>query len=116
MEEPRAPGERGGSPVPLYHVTAHPIPVGRVLLPYAIGREYATVLRLASSALGEGSEALALLLAGDAWERLRGEGDRVAEMIPLEALFERVRLPSDGRSATASHLRCPPRSLRGVVP
>src|SRR5215203_108822 len=92
MEEPRAPGERGGSPVPLYHVTAHPIPVGRVLLPYAIGREYATVLRLASSALREGSEALALLLAGDAWEHLRGEGEHLAEMILLEALFEQVRI------------------------
>ena len=92
MKEMRAPGERGGSPVPLYHVTAHPIPVGRVLLPYAVGREYATVLRLAGSALQDGSKALALLLAGDAWERLRGEGGCVAEMILLEALFEQVRI------------------------
>src|SRR5829696_1238647 len=88
MEEPRAPGERGGSPVPLYHVTAHPIPVGRVLLPYAIGREYATVLRLASSALREGSEALALLLAGDAWERLRGEAEHLPGGVVLRCVLD----------------------------
>src|SRR5687767_10955431 len=85
MDETRLPGDEERSPVQLYHVTASPIPVGRVLLPYAVGRERATVLRLAVSALREGSEALALLLAGEAWERLRGEGDRVAEMILLEA-------------------------------
>ena len=92
MEESRAPDNWGDSPVPLYHVSACLIPVGRVLLPYAVGRECATALRLAVSALGEGSEALALLLAGDAWKRLRGEGEHVAEMILLEALFERVRV------------------------
>jgi len=98
MEEMRAPGDWGDSRVPLYHVTASPIPAGRVLLPYAIGRERATVLRLAVSALGEGSEALALLLAGDVWEHLRREGDRVADMILLEALFERVRVAVVPRS------------------
>ena len=71
MEETRAPGDWEPAPIPLYHVAASPIPVGRVLLPYAVGRERATVLRLAVSAFGEGSEALALLLAGDAWKRLR---------------------------------------------
>jgi hypothetical protein len=98
MDETRAPGDWGPAPVPLYHVSACPIPVGRLLLPYAVGREHTTVLRLAVSALREGPEALALLLAGDAWERLRGEGDRVAEMILLEALFERVRLAVAPRS------------------
>jgi hypothetical protein len=98
MDETRLPGDEERSPVQLYHVTASPIPVGRVLLPYAVGRERATVLRLAVSALREGSEALALLLAGEAWERLRGEGDRVAEMILLEALFERARVAVVPRS------------------
>ena len=98
MEESRAPGDWGDSPVPLYHVSACPIPVGRVLLPYAVGRERASAVRLAVSALGEGSEALALLLAGDAWKRLRGEGEHVAEMILLEALFERVRVAVAPRS------------------
>ena len=92
MEETRAPCDGGASPVPLYHVAASPIPVGKVLLPYAIGRERAAVLQLVVSALGRGSDALARLLAGDAWERLRGEGEYVAEMVLLEALFEQVRV------------------------
>ena len=63
MAEMRAPSDRGGSPVPLYHVTTCPIPVGRMLLPYALGRERATVIQQAITALQEGAEALALLLA-----------------------------------------------------
>jgi hypothetical protein len=98
MAEMRPPGDWGDSRVPLYHVTASPIPAGRVLRPYAIGREHATVIQQAVNALREGAEALALLLAGDAWEHLRREGDRVAEMILLEALFERVRVAVAPRS------------------
>jgi hypothetical protein len=63
-----------------------------VLLPYAVGREHTTVLRLAVRALEEGSDALALLLAGDAWECLHGEGEQVAAKVLLEALFEWVRV------------------------
>ena len=99
MEESRVPGNWSDSPVPLYHVSACPIPVGRVLLPHAVGRERASAVRLAISALGEGSEALALLLAGDAWKRLRGEGEHVAEMIlPGGALRAG---PGRGRTAVA---------------
>lgn len=98
MEETRAPGDGGASPVPLYHIAANPIPVGKVLLPYAVGRERAAVLQLAASALWEGSDALARLLAGEAWQRLRGEDGYVAEMVLLEALFERVRVALVPRS------------------
>ena len=98
MHAKRGPGDRGESRSLLYHVAAIPLPVGRVLLPYAIGRERATVLRLAIRALEEGPDALALLLAGDAWEYLRREGGFVAEMVLLEALIERVRVALAQRS------------------
>ncbi len=98
MEKLQASSEQGESPVPLYHVAAWPLPVGNVLLPYAVGRARATVLQQAIRALGEGSDALALLLASDAWEHLRGDGALTAEMVLLEALFERVRVALVPRS------------------
>ncbi len=92
MEAKGVSGGRDESRALLYHIAAGPLPIGRVLLPYAVGRERATVLRLAIRALREGSDALTLLLAGAAWERLREEGKQVAATVLLEALFERVRV------------------------
>lgn len=85
----RRPSE---SPRSLYHVAARPIPAGQALRPYALGRDRAAVLRLAARALGEGQEGLGLLLARPEWERLREEGGQRAEMVLLEAIFERARV------------------------
>ena len=79
------------SPRSLYHVAARPIPTGQVLRPYALGRDQAAVLRLAARAVGEGPEGLGRLLTRPEWGHLREEGGQRAEMVLLEAIFERAR-------------------------
>ena len=76
----------------LFHVAAGPIPAGEVLKPYAVAREYAALVRLAGAALAGGPAAVRRLLAGEAWGGLLRQGDYRAEMVLLEAIFERARL------------------------
>ena len=78
----------------LFHVAARAIPAGRTLRPYAVARPYPALLRLADHALGAGPDAVRRLLASEAWERRLGQGGGAyrAEMLLLEAIFERARL------------------------
>jgi hypothetical protein len=79
------------SAVPLFHVAARALPVGEALRPYAVAQEYAALLRLAERALEVGPKAVGHLLAGDSWRSLVQEGGYQAEMVLMEAIFERVR-------------------------
>ena len=78
----------------LFHVAARPIPSGLPLRPYAVAQRYPALLRSAGEALGAGPGAVRRLLAGEAWGRLgrQGAGDYRAEMVLLEAIFERARV------------------------
>jgi hypothetical protein len=80
------------APSPLFHVAARALPAGRALRPYAVARDYPALVRLAREALDAGPDAVRLLLAGEAWGRLLGQGGHQAEMVLLEAAFERARV------------------------
>jgi hypothetical protein len=76
---------------PLFHVASRPIPAGQALRPYAVARRHPDLFRLADAALAADPDALRSLLAGAAWAALRQQGDHQAEMVLLEAVFERAR-------------------------
>jgi hypothetical protein len=90
MHHSRGEPVRSGSS--LFHVAAGVLPVGHVLRPYAIAREYRTLIRLAAQAAGAGPAAVRALLAGAGWTDLLRRGEHRTEMVLLEALFERTRV------------------------
>jgi hypothetical protein len=75
----------------LFHVGAHPIPVGQILRPYALAREHHSLLRQSWSALADGFEAVEHLLDGVLRNVPSTPGRYRPEMVLLEAIFERVR-------------------------
>jgi len=79
-------------PPVLYHVTSTVLPVGAVLHPYTLGQETLRLLRRAEQVLAEGPDAIRPLLAGAEWSGLTTGGGYRAEMVVLEAAFERVRV------------------------
>jgi hypothetical protein len=81
----------GYSAASLFHVSAHPIPVGQILRPYALAREHHTLLRQSRSALADGFEAVEHLLDGVLRNLPSTPGRYRPEMVLLEAIFERVR-------------------------
>ncbi len=76
----------------LFHVADRAIPAGEAVRPYGIAREYPALLRLAGQALEVGPDAVRRLLSGRAWDDLRRHGGDRAEMVLMEAAFERARL------------------------
>ena len=80
------------APLQLFHVADRALPAGQALRPYAVAREYPALVRLAQRAVGDGPGAVRDLLAGEAWGRLVRQGGHRAEMVLLEAAFERARV------------------------
>ncbi len=76
----------------LFHVANHALAVGEAVRPYGIAREYPTLLQFAGQALEAGPAAVQRLLSGEAWNHLRRHGGNRAEMVLMEAAFERARL------------------------
>ncbi|MGH2614985.1 MAG: hypothetical protein ACRDJC_07085 [Thermomicrobiales bacterium] len=76
----------------LFHVATGVLPVGHVLHPYAIAREHRALISLADHAASVGPGAMRDFLAGAEWRDLLQQRDHRAEMVLLEALFERARV------------------------
>lgn len=76
---------------PLFHVAADVLPAGIVLRSYALAQKHRTLIGLVARAAGDGPTAVCDLQAGSEWTALRQREDQRAEMILLEALFERTR-------------------------
>ena len=76
----------------LFHVADRALSAGEAVRPYGIAREYPAILRLAVQALEAGPDAVQRLLSGEAWDHLRRHGGDRAEMVLMEAAFERARL------------------------
>ena len=81
-------GQRAAS---LFHVGAHPVPVGQVLRPYGLACEQQTLLRQCERALVDGADEIEHLLEGVRRDVPSTPGRYRLEMVLLEAIFERVR-------------------------
>ncbi len=79
-------------PSQLFHVANRPLAAGEAVRPYGIAREYPALLQLAGQALEADPDAVRRLLGGEAWDHLRRHGGDRAEMVLMEAAFERARL------------------------
>lgn len=79
-------------PSQLFHVANYALAVGEAVRPHGIAREYPALLQLAGQAIEAGPAAIRRLLRGEAWNHLREHGGDRAEMVLMEAAFERARL------------------------
>jgi hypothetical protein len=86
------------APSLLFHVAGCALTAGSILRPYAVAHDDPAIVRLAQDALDDGPDAVQRLFASDSWSRLLGQGGHRAEMVLLEAAFERVRVRTAPRS------------------